>query len=147
MIRSLLPPDFSLSLSIQATILDDTLNVLVGDSNGYLHCSRAVAQNCSKSGSEPDKFNHNSRLFTSYYTTVCRPIRHITQSKETAVYVLLFLFAFRPEYNRGFESSAVVASGDSCLICTRDLKAPDSQGVIFVSYLIILLVMINFYLN
>ncbi|PAV17093.1 hypothetical protein PNOK_0715700 [Pyrrhoderma noxium] len=97
--------------SFHATILDDTLNVLVGDSNGYLHCSRAVAQNCSKSGSEPDKFNHNSRLFTSYYTTVCRPIRHIAQSKETAV--------------------AVIASGDSCLLCTRDLKAPDSQGVIF----------------
>ncbi|OCB88231.1 hypothetical protein A7U60_g4636 [Sanghuangporus baumii] len=90
---------------------DDTLNVLVGDSRGVLHCSRAVNKTMPGINAGPDRFNDNSRLFTSYHLGSGSPIVKIATCGNLVV--------------------AVSNTCDSCLLAIRDLKAPDYSGVSF----------------
>ncbi|EJC97822.1 uncharacterized protein FOMMEDRAFT_137223 [Fomitiporia mediterranea MF3/22] len=97
--------------SFHAATVDDTLNVLVGDSRGVFHCSRAVIKSLLRINAGPDRFNDNSRLFTSYHLGSGTPVSHITRSGNIAV--------------------AVTSTCDSCFLGVRDLNASDYSGVLF----------------
>ncbi|KAL5482471.1 hypothetical protein ACEPAI_9065 [Sanghuangporus weigelae] len=97
--------------SFCTTTADDALNVLVGDSRGVLHCSRAVNKTIPGANAGPERFNDNSRLFTSYHLGSGSPIVKIATCGNLAV--------------------AVSNTCDSCLLAIRDLKAPDYSGVSF----------------
>ncbi|KAH8114711.1 hypothetical protein DFH11DRAFT_1855309 [Phellopilus nigrolimitatus] len=96
-----------------AVVSDGTLNVLIGDSEGYFYCSRAHPKPCPDSTptSEPDRFNGNSRLFMSYHLGTVNAVSSIVRSGYTAVAV-----------SRNFDTSQ---------FCVRDLKAPDLAGFNF----------------